>query len=322
MDLTPNDIQRQALDAVDRILERNGDWQHNKKLVDQTAYDQGLHDELAGAGFFELAVTDGAGPLDAALVVERLAESAAVLAAAATALVFPMVTGEVASGPVALANGLGNPFRMGQFAKTVLILDGDTAKRLDVQAGDVADVNNDRTGWPLARLSPAALQRAASLGPGSGDKLRNWWRVGLAVETAGAMKGALNTTVGYVKDRVQFGRPIGSFQAIQHRLAQLAVNAEAAYWLGLEAAYRGAPAQAAAAAAAYVSANAPVMLRECQQMHGAIGFTREYPLHLWTMRLPALQRELGGMTRHARDVAKSLAAALEPQGARPMATQL
>ena len=322
MDFTPNDIQRQTLDAVDRILERNGDWQRNKKLVDQTGYDQPLHDALARAGFFDLALTEGAGPLDAALVVERIAESAAVLASAATALVFPIVTGETPTGPVALANGKGDPFRLGQFAANVLILEGDTARRLDVRPGDVPPVNNDRTGWPLARLTPAALQRAQALGAGAGEALRNWWRVGLALETAGAMKGALKTTVGYVKDRVQFGRPIGSFQAIQHRLANLTVNAAAAYGLGLEAAYRGADARAAAAAAAYVSAHAPVILRECQQMHGAIGFTREYPLHLWTMRLPALQRELGGMTRHARDVAKSLAAAMAADGPRSMATQL
>ena len=309
MDFTPNDIQRQALDAVDRILERNGGWSQNRKLVEATAYDQGLHDELAGAGFFDLALTEGAGPLDAALVVQRIAESAAVVAAAATGLVYPMVVGEAPSGPVALANGNGAPFRMGQFATTVLILDGDTAKRLDVAPGDVTPVNNDRTGWPLARLSEAALQRAPALGPGSGEALRNWWRVGLALEAAGAMRGAVKTTVDYVKERVQFGRPIGSFQAIQHRLAQLTVHVEGSYWLGLEAAYRGAQAKAAAAAAAYVSMNAPLVLRETQQMHGAIGFTREYPLHLWTMRLPALQRELGGAAQHARAVARSLAEA-------------
>ena len=321
MDFTPNDIQRQALDAVDRILERNGDTSHNKKLVEQVAYDHALHDELAGAGFFELAVTEGAGPLDAALVVECIAENAAVLAAAATALVFPMVTGEVAPGPIALANGQGTPFRLGQFAKTVLILDGDVAKRLEVRPGDVEPVNNDRTGWPLARLSSAALQRAPALGPGKGEELRNWWRTGLTLEAAGAMKGALRQTVGYVKDRVQFGRPIGSFQAIQHRLAHLTVSAEAAYWLGLEAAYRRADPTAAAAGAAYVTANAPLLLRETQQMHGAIGFTREYPLHLWTMRLPALQRELGGLTRHARDLAQSLAAGTDTR-ADAVASQL
>jgi alkylation response protein AidB-like acyl-CoA dehydrogenase len=169
-------------------------------------------------------------------------------------------------------------------------------------------VNNDRTGWPLARLDPRALARAEPLGPGAGEALRNWRRVAIALEIAGAMRGALNTTVTYVKDRVQFGRPIGSFQAIHHRLAHLAVLVEGTYWLALEAAWRGAAPTAAAAAAAQATASAPLVLRETQQMHGAIGFTREYPLHLWTLKLPALQRELGGASGHARAVAKALAA--------------
>jgi alkylation response protein AidB-like acyl-CoA dehydrogenase len=308
MDLTPNDTQRQALDSVDRILQRNGDFSHHRKQVEQTLYDERLHGDLADAGFFDLALTEGAGPLDAALVVERIAESAAVLASAATALVFPMVIGESAQGPVALSNGQGSPFRLGQFAKTVLILEGERASRLDVRPGDVEVVDNDRTGWPLGRLTSAALERASALGPGEGHALRNWWRTGIALEGAGIMRGALRQTVGYVKDRVQFGRPIGSFQTIQHRLAQLTVMAEGAYWLGLEAAFKGAAPKSAAAAAAYVASNAPLLLREAQQMHGAIGFTREYPLHLWTMRLPALQRELGVVSGHARDVTKHLTA--------------
>jgi alkylation response protein AidB-like acyl-CoA dehydrogenase len=315
MDLTPNDTQRQALDAVDRILQRNGDFSHNRKHVEQTLYDERLHGDLTNAGFFDLALTEGAGPLDAALVVERIAESAAVLASAATALVFPMVIGENAPGPVALSNGQGSPFRLGQFAKTVLILEGERASRLDVRPGDVDVVDNDRTGWPLGRLTSAALERASALGPGKVHALRNWWRTGIALEGAGAMRGALRQTVGYVKDRVPFGRPIGSFQTIQHRLAQLTVIAEGAYWLGLEAAFKGAPPESAAAAAAYVASNAPLLLRETQQMHGAIGFTREYPLHLWTMRLPALQRELGGGSCHARDITKHLTAGRSSAGA-------
>lgn len=310
MDFRPSDTQRQILDSVSRILERATGWAHNKTLIDQNAYDHDLHAELEAGGFLSLPLADGAGPMDAALVVERLAEDAAVLAGAATALVFPMVVGEPADGPVAIAAGAGAPFRLGQFARTVLILDGDDARRLEPRPSDVAVVANDRTGWPLARLSEDALARARRLAPGAGVALRNWWRVGLALETAGAMRGALATTVAYVKERVQFGRPIGSFQVIHHRLAQMTVEVEAAYWLALEAAYHDADAGRAATAAAHAARHAPLVLRETQQMHGAMGFTREYPLHLWTMRLPALQRELGGAIGHARDVAKMLAAAV------------
>jgi hypothetical protein len=215
-----------------------------------------------------------------------------------------MLTAEAAPGPVALADGAGRPFRMGQFARTILILDDDHALRLDPSPGDVEPVDSDRTGWPLARLREGALARAESLGAGSGDRLRDWWRTALAIDAAGAMRGALAVTVRYVSERVQFGRPIGSFQAIQHRLAQMTVQVEGAYWLAMEAAYQQARPQAAARAATWATLNTPVVLRETQQMHGAMGFTREYPLHLWTMRLPALQRELGGLSSHARATAK------------------
>lgn len=317
MDLTPDDLQRQILDSADRILERRCDPQRIRGLLEAGQYDAELHADLAEAGFLDLPLA-GAGPLEAALVCDRVAQRAGLIAATATGLVYPMLTGEAAPGPAALANGPDTPFRLGQFAKVILILDGDRALRLEPRAGDVEPVDNDRTGWPLARLNRDALRRADSLGAGSGARLRDWWRTALAIDAAGAMRGALALTVRYVSDRVQFGRPIGSFQAIQHRLAQMTVQAEGAYWLGLEAAYRGAEPQAAARAATWATTSTPLVLRETQQMHGAMGFTREYPLHLWTMRLPALQRELGGLSRHARAAAllraKTPAFAATPAG--------
>jgi len=303
MDLTLNDLQRQILDSVERILEHSGDPQRIRGLLEAGAYDQALHDSLAEAGFLELPLA-GAGPLEAALVCERIARGAGLVAATATGLVYPMMTGEAAPGPVALADGVDKPFRMGQFARAILILRDREALRLTPRAGDVEPVDNDRTGWPLARLRPEALQRAESLGPASGDRLRDWWRTAIAIDAAGAMRGAIAVTVRYVSERVQFGRPIGTFQAIQHRLAQMTVQAEGAYWLALEAAYRDAEAGTAARAATWAATATPLVLRESQQMHGAMGFTREYPLHLWSMRLPALQRELGGRQAHARDAAR------------------
>jgi alkylation response protein AidB-like acyl-CoA dehydrogenase len=303
MDLTPDDLQRQILDSVDRILKRGADPQATRKLLETESYDTALHEELAAAGFLDLPVS-GAGPLEAALVCARVAESGALVTATATGLVYPMLTGEAATGPVALADGAAKPFRMGQFAHSILILDGERALHLTPSPGDVERVDNDRTGWPLSRLRGEAIARAVSLGDGSGERLRNWWRTAVAIDAAGAMRGAIALTVRYVSERVQFGRPIGSFQAIQHRLAQMAVQAEGAYWLALEAAFHGANGLHAARAATWATTSTPMILRETQQMHGAMGFTREYPLHLWTMRLPALQRELGGLSSHARATAR------------------
>jgi alkylation response protein AidB-like acyl-CoA dehydrogenase len=205
---------------------------------------------------------------------------------------------------VALASRLDAPIRFAPYARAVLIAHGDEALLLDLKQGDADPVDSSRTGWPLGRLSKDRLVDARALGAGSGELLRGWWRVALALETAGVMRGALDKTVQYVKERVQFGRPIGSFQAIPHRLAQLCVQLEGVRWLALKAAYDRADPVGAAAAATWAAATAPLVFRETQQMHGAMGFTREYPLHAWTMRLPALQRELGGLMSHSRTVAQ------------------
>jgi hypothetical protein len=229
--------------------------------------------------------------------------------------VLPSVTSEAAAGPVALVSESGVPVRLLPFAKTALILDLDEARLLQIREGDVEAVNSEQIGWPLGRLADAAIARSLRLGPGTGALLRNWWRVALAAEAAGIMRGALALTVAYVKDRVQFGRPIGSFQTIQHRLAQLTVLVEGVYWLAMEAAFKHAEPCAAAAAATHATKTAPLVFAETHQMHGAMGFTREYPLHLWSMRLPALQRELGGLKSHARATAHELLARSDSHGA-------
>jgi alkylation response protein AidB-like acyl-CoA dehydrogenase len=153
--------------------------------------------------------------------------------------------------------------------------------------------------WPVARATVDA-GAGRSLGPGSGEALRAWWRVALGAEMLGLMRGALDVTVEYTKRRRQFGRAIGSFQALQHRLALCAVQIEASRWLVLEAASRGAAPEAAATAAAYAAEAANHVFREMHQMTGAMGFTREHDLHVFSMRLQALRLELGGASAHRR----------------------
>ena len=117
------------------------------------------------------------------------------------------------------------------------------------------------------------------------------------------MRAALALTIDYLKQRRQFGRAIASFQAVQHRLAECAVMVEGARWLAFEAAWRGAPFEAAATAAAYAAAAAARVFLETHQLSGAIGYTREHDLHVFSMRLEALRLELGGVEGHRRALA-------------------
>jgi alkylation response protein AidB-like acyl-CoA dehydrogenase len=114
----------------------------------------------------------------------------------------------------------------------------------------------------------------------------------LAAEQVGLAQRCLDMTVGYVKERHQFARPVGSFQALKHRLADLWVavsQARAASRYAAACLASGHPdvKVAAAMAKAYCSEVAVLAAQECVQMHGGIGFTWEHPAHLYLKRAKA-----------------------------------
>jgi alkylation response protein AidB-like acyl-CoA dehydrogenase len=125
----------------------------------------------------------------------------------------------------------------------------------------------------------------------------------LASEQLGVAQWCFDTTLGYVKQRKQFGRAIGSYQAIKHRLADLwiEVNSAAAaarYAAGTCASRDDDAAIAAAVAQAYCSGVAVHAAEECVQLHGGIGMTWEYPAHLYLKRAKSDQLALGTAYRH------------------------
>lgn len=131
----------------------------------------------------------------------------------------------------------------------------------------------------------------------------------LASEQFGAAQWCLETTLAYVKDRKQFGRAIGSYQAIKHRLADLWLevgSAGAAARHAADTAARGdADAEiAATVAAAYCSDVAVKAAEECVQLHGGIGMTWEYPAHLYLKRAKSDQIALGSGYRHRARLAE------------------
>jgi alkylation response protein AidB-like acyl-CoA dehydrogenase len=196
-------------------------------------------------------------------------------------------------GPVAIASlAHPGPVRFAAHARALLLDCGEQARLVPLAPGEAAPL---RSGFmvPLGRLALDAA-RGEPLGAGSGAKLRDLWRLALAAEISGALGAALELTVEYAKRRRQFGRAIASFQAVQHRLAQCAVLREGLRWLVREAAFRGAPAEAAATAAAYAAAAAGQVFAETHQLSGAMGFTRQHDLHVHSLRLQALRLEAGG----------------------------
>jgi alkylation response protein AidB-like acyl-CoA dehydrogenase len=307
VDFEPSDDQQQVLDAVEVLLERHAGAARAVALNQKADYDRDLDAHLQDAGFLEVGLGEATGFLDAELVVEAVARAGGVVSVGASALVAPAVAGRVLPGPVAVAAaGETAPIRFGAHARTLLLDDGDQARVLELSPGDAQPVRSNFM-LPMGRLEQARTDpgRGESLGPGSGERLRAWWRVGIAAEIVGTMDAALAVTLDYVKRRHQFGRAIGSFQAIQHRLAECAVAIEGGRWLAREAAAKGAPREAAATAAAHATAAASRVFAESHQFHGAMGFTREHDLHVWSMRLQALRLEAGGVGAHCRETAEA-----------------
>src|SRR5262249_52544221 len=135
-----------------------------------------------------------------------------------------------------------------------------------------------------------------------------------AAQMAGAMEAALELSTRYANDRIQFGRPIARFQAIQQQLALLAEQAAAASVAVESAAIAVAadrPSAALAVAAAKIRAGeaAGKVAEIAHQVHGAIGFTHEHALHRLTRRLRPGRAELGSEAHCARDLGRAVMAA-------------
>jgi acyl-CoA dehydrogenase len=120
-----------------------------------------------------------------------------------------------------------------------------------------------------------------------------------ALQMVGAMERCLDYALAYAMERQQFGRPIGKFQAVQHMLADAAgqyAAAAAAAELAAEAYGNADLAFAAAVAKARVGEAVGKVAEVCHQVHGAIGFTQEHPLHFATRRLWSWRDEFGHET--------------------------
>jgi alkylation response protein AidB-like acyl-CoA dehydrogenase len=109
---------------------------------------------------------------------------------------------------------------------------------------------------------------------------------------------------------VQFGRPIGSFQVIKHKLANMVIDVDGSRYVTYRAAWllsEGLPAaQEVAVAKAWTNEACRRVVREAQQVHGGIGYTKEYDLQLYTRRAKAAEIAFDGSDTHREAVATSL----------------
>jgi alkylation response protein AidB-like acyl-CoA dehydrogenase len=155
---------------------------------------------------------------------------------------------------------------------------------------------------PGERLSDADSEATLEL-------LLDCGRVAVAAEGLGAAEGALALTVQYAKDRVQFGSPIGRFQGVKHRLADIWVDTESIKSLLYYAAWtidsrREELPRYASLAKAYLADAFTRIGVDCIQLHGAVGYTIEYDIQLYLKRSKWLRPMFGDGDYHRDRLAR------------------
>jgi len=299
MDFDYSDDQQILMTAFDSLLDDYRQPPHGRHGY--VAYSAELQAEVARAGFLEIAEQPGFGPLEAALLIEAVAACPHSVELAASMLIAPLL-GET-QAPLAIAWGLGRPARYLPQARKVCVFREGHAW-VGTPAAEAIRQSISVAAYPLGILD-SMPEDAVRLSAAESAKVHRRALIGIAAEAAGLMRGALDQTVQYVKERQQFGQSLGAFQAIQHRLAECAQLVRGAKWLALRAAHSDSDA-VAATACLYAQQSMRRVITDCHQFTGAMGLTLEFPLHLWTYRLKFLQGEAGGVPTQAQRAANSL----------------
>ncbi len=280
-----------------RVLEaaEAGEWpQALWRVIDETGYMDVLADGTGGM-VEAVAILRAAGhhaapiPLPETMLARWLCAASGI---------------EAPTGPLSIAlTEPGDPARYasapwGRAAEAVVLVSDSSLclagrDRLRFQSG------TSLAGEPRDLLIAIDEERSAPLPNAvSADLVRGVGALLRAAQMAGAMEAALGLATTYANDRVQFGRPIGKFQAIQQQLALLAEEAAAALVAVESAAISVAEGRSSAEfalSAAKIRAGeaAGVVAEIAHQVHGAIGFTEEHSLHYLTRRLWSWRDEFG-----------------------------
>jgi alkylation response protein AidB-like acyl-CoA dehydrogenase len=288
-------------------------------------FDRARWRELADLGVFSLTLPEASGGagmrlIDQVLVMEELGRALVPGPLVATCLAAGLIEG-VAEGDVvvALAERVeGAPILIEHLgsADIVVVLNDDSLERLDPGALDGQSLANllDPT-TPMVRLD--ALPAGERIG--SADDAAEWRRRG-SLLTAGMLLGLASATTAlaadYAKDRHQFGRPIGSFQAIKHILADMFARAEVAraavYAAGVIAGERDGDVDRAIAGARVLAGQAAIENgRSCIQVHGGVGYTWEADPHLFLKRALLHDTQIGSVAESAERLADRLVEAVQ-----------
>lgn len=254
-------------------------------------------DKLADLGVMSLASRDsGATPADLVVAFEQLGRHVVPGPCVEAGVLLPALTGHDTDGIATVG--------------TPLALDADVADATYLLTADAllhADAGVLRPSIDPSRrlfeVSPGAV--AVEVAPATVAAGIDLATLAVAAELVGAGNRVLEDAATYAKARVQFGKPIGQQQAIKHQLANAKVALDFARPLVWGAALDPTP-QAVSAAKVRAGDAAYLAARVALQVHGAIGYTQEYDLSLWLLRIRALRSAWGTGSYHRGRVLDAL----------------
>ena len=319
MDFDLTDDQKEIKRVAKELLAARSSFAKVREAAEAAEYDGALWQELRELGWPGIAVAEehggqGLGAVELAVLLEELgyacaatpylstAVAAAVIQAAGTPEQQARWLPELASGESTAAIGTADLMADGVGAAVAVVIDGADAYLIESpQAEALITIDSTRRyatvtgdGEPLGAHAAARIHAA------------------IAAEVVGISQRALDMTLEYVKDRKQFGVPVGSFQAVSHRCAQMLLHTESARSTAYYAAWAADAdpdrlAEGSALAAAAAADGGREVTASAIQAHGGIGFTWEADVHWLYKRAQLDTAMLGGARRHREALARSAA---------------
>jgi alkylation response protein AidB-like acyl-CoA dehydrogenase len=315
MDFDLTDDQKEIKQVAHELLAARSPMARVREAAEAAAYDEGLWREIVELGWPGIAVSEehggqGLGAVALAVLLEELGYACAATPFLSTAVTAAVIQGAgsaeqqsrwlpgLVSGQLRAGIGTRELAADAGGADVVLLLD-------EAALASGAEVEEFVAIDPTRRFGTVSGGSVEPLGAGAVDRAL----AAISAEVVGVCQRALDMSLEYVKERKQFGVPVGSFQAVSHRCAQMLLATESAR----SAAYFAAWAadadperlpEAAAMAAAAAADGGREVASSAIQAHGGIGFTWEADVH-WLFKRAQLDATLlGGAGRHRATLAR------------------
>jgi alkylation response protein AidB-like acyl-CoA dehydrogenase len=193
---------------------------------------------------------------------------------------------------------------------TLFLIDAKSAGLTIDKLGTIADDHQCEVIFKDVTVPRSQVLGEAGNGWAIVERVLQHGAVAKCAEMVGIAQQAFDMTLNYAKTRVQFGRPIGSFQAIKHKLANMVLDVDGSRYVTYHAAWllsEGLPAgREIAVAKAWTNEACRRVVKEGQQVHGGIGYTKDYDLQLYTRRAKAAEIAFDDSDTHREAVAISL----------------